>query len=59
MGPEDAHRAVDLIRPGIAVPLHYDTFDVIAQDVRAWAQRAEQRFDVKVAVLDPGETIEL
>ncbi|MBW2278231.1 MAG: metal-dependent hydrolase [Deltaproteobacteria bacterium] len=59
MGPEDAHKALELIRPSIAIPMHYDTFEVIEQDVQAWAQRAEQRFDVKAAVLEPGDSVEL
>jgi L-ascorbate metabolism protein UlaG (beta-lactamase superfamily) len=59
MGPDDAHRALELIRPGIVIPLHYDTFEVIEQDVQAWGRQAEQRFDVRAAVLEPGGTVEL
>jgi L-ascorbate metabolism protein UlaG (beta-lactamase superfamily) len=59
MGPEDAHRALELIRPSMVVPLHFDTFDVIEQDVTAWARRAEQRFDVRAAVLEPGGSVEI
>ncbi|MBI5598575.1 MAG: metal-dependent hydrolase, partial [Deltaproteobacteria bacterium] len=32
MGIEDAIRAVRLIKPRIAIPMHYNTFDVIRQD---------------------------
>ena len=32
MGPEDAAYAVDLIKPKVAVPIHYDTFPPIKQD---------------------------
>lgn len=35
------------------------TVTVIRQDMRAWVQQAEQRFDVRVSVLEPGATIEL
>lgn len=59
MGPEDAHRAVELIRPGLVIPIHYDTFELIHQDPEEWAARAEQRFDVKVVVPQPGESITL
>jgi L-ascorbate metabolism protein UlaG (beta-lactamase superfamily) len=59
MGPDDALKAIELIRPKIVIPLHYDTFEVIEQDVRAWAERAEQRFDVRAAVLEPGASVEL
>ncbi|MDY0000324.1 MAG: metal-dependent hydrolase [Polyangia bacterium] len=59
MGPEDAHRAVELIRPSYVIPIHYDTFEVIHQDPLEWAARAEQRFDVKALVLQPGESFTL
>ena len=32
MGPDDALRAVKLIEPKQVVPIHYNTFEVIAQD---------------------------
>lgn len=59
MGPDDAHRALELLRPARVIPIHYDTFEVIQQDAREWADRAEKRFDVKVDVLEPGDSITL
>lgn len=59
MGPSDALRALELIRPAKAIPLHYDTFEVIGQDVGAWAEQARQRLGVEIAVLDPGGTVDL
>jgi L-ascorbate metabolism protein UlaG (beta-lactamase superfamily) len=41
------------------VPIHYDTFEVIKQDANAWAQRVENETAAKVAVMKPGDTIEL
>ncbi len=41
MGPDDALKAVEWLRPGLVVPMHYDTFDLIAQDARAWKKRVE------------------
>jgi lipoyl(octanoyl) transferase len=32
MGPDDAVRAVEFIEPRVVIPMHYDTWDVIAQD---------------------------
>lgn len=32
MGPEDAARAVEMVRPQVVIPVHYDTFEVIEQD---------------------------
>ena len=57
MGPDDALRAVKLIRPKRVVPIHYNTFDVIRQDAAAWASRVEKETAAKVAVMKPGETI--
>ena len=59
MGPDDALRAVKLIRPKRVVPIHYNTFDVIKQDPHAWAARVEKETAAKVVVMKPGDTIEL
>lgn len=59
MGPDDALRAVKLIEPKQVVPIHYDTFDVIKQDPQAWAIRVEKEIAAKVAVMKPGDTLEL
>ncbi len=54
MGPEDALRAVQMIRPQWTVPMHYDTFPVIRQDSAAFAAAVEKNgFQAKV--LKPGE----
>ncbi len=59
MGPDDALRAVKLIQPRRVVPIHYNTFDLIRQDAQAWAARVEKETAAKVAVMKPGETIEV
>ena len=59
MGPDDALRAVKLIRPKQVVPIHYNTFDVIKQDPNAWAARVEKETATKAAVMKPGDTIEV
>ena len=59
MGPDDALRAVKLIEPGLVVPIHYDTFEVINQDPQAWAARVEKETQAGVSVMKPGESIEL
>lgn len=58
MGPEDALEALDLLQPKLAVPMHYGTWPVIAQDAAAFARAAAAR-DRAVRVLAPGETLEL
>ncbi len=58
MGPEDALRAVRLLQPKIVVPIHYNTWGLIAQDAHAWAQRVEAETPTKAVVLQPGESLE-
>ena len=58
MGPDDALYALSLLKPRLAVPMHYDTFDVIRQDPQAFAVRARQS-GVEVRVLRPGEAVEV
>ena len=51
MGPNDALRAVKLIKPEFVVPVHYNTWDLIAQDPAAWKKRVEAETDTIVHVL--------
>ncbi len=59
MGPDDALRAVKLLRPKHVIPIHYSTWPLIEQDPNAWAQRVEAETDARVHVLKPGESFEL
>lgn len=59
MGPDDALKAVKLLRPEIVVPIHFNTFDVIQQDPHAWAKRVHDETGVKAIVLKPGESVEV
>jgi L-ascorbate metabolism protein UlaG (beta-lactamase superfamily) len=52
MGPEDAARAVEFIEPRVVIPMHYNTWDVIAQDPAAFRGRVGSR--AEVVVLEPG-----
>jgi L-ascorbate metabolism protein UlaG (beta-lactamase superfamily) len=51
MGPELASRAAELIKPRIAVPIHYRTFPPLAQDASGFKPNG-----VDVKVLQPGES---
>jgi L-ascorbate metabolism protein UlaG (beta-lactamase superfamily) len=55
MGPDDALRAVKLIQPRKVIPVHYDTFPLIAQDASAWAARVKAETKAEAIVLQPGE----
>jgi L-ascorbate metabolism protein UlaG (beta-lactamase superfamily) len=59
MGPEDALRAVKLIKPKVVVPIHYNTWDLIKQDPHAWAERVRAETDSEPRVLNPGDSYTL
>jgi L-ascorbate metabolism protein UlaG (beta-lactamase superfamily) len=58
MGPADAIEALDLLRPKVCVPMHYNTWPVIRQDPEKFAADAAARGH-KVRVLGPGGAMEL
>ena len=55
MGPADAVEAVKLLRPKRVVPVHYNTWPLVAQDADAWADRVHEDTDAEPIVLEPGE----
>jgi L-ascorbate metabolism protein UlaG (beta-lactamase superfamily) len=70
MDPEQAAQAVALLRPAIAVPIHWGTFlplrahrthaHLLVEPVREFVRRAaEVAPDVRVEVLAPGESLTL
>jgi L-ascorbate metabolism protein UlaG (beta-lactamase superfamily) len=59
MGPDDALRAVKLLQPKVVIPIHYNTWGLIAQDENAWAERVAKETGTKVVVLKPGESYSL
>lgn len=55
MGPDAAVRAAGMIKPGLTVPVHYNTFPPIEVDVDAWAESmAGAGFAARI--VEPGET---
>ncbi|MBI5300573.1 MAG: metal-dependent hydrolase [Chloroflexi bacterium] len=60
MGPDDAIRATKLIKPKVLIPMHYNTFDMIAQDGKSFAARVKRAAPkTKVVVLKPGESFSI
>ena len=55
MGVEDAARAVDFVKPQIAIPMHYNTFDVIQADPQEFRRKVGGKADV--VVLQPGQSL--
>jgi L-ascorbate metabolism protein UlaG (beta-lactamase superfamily) len=58
MGPDDAYKAVELIMPKHVIPIHYNTWELIAQDAGKWAE-CVTKLGVQVHVLIPGESLTL
>ena len=56
MGPDDAARAVDFIRPKHVVPVHYNTWPLIAQDPHEFAKKVGR--NAEVVVVEPGSSWE-
>ncbi|MFH1538157.1 MAG: metal-dependent hydrolase [bacterium] len=56
MGIDDAVKAVELLRPALAVPMHYNTFDVIKADPEEFARRVG-KLGLKAKVLTVGEEL--
>ncbi len=56
MGPEDAVTALDFLRPKLAIPMHYNTWDIIAQDPDAFAANAAKAGHT-VRVMTAGEML--
>lgn len=59
MGPDDALRAVKLVEPKLVIPVHYNTWPVIAQDAAAWAKRVETETNAIAIPLQPGESTDV
>jgi L-ascorbate metabolism protein UlaG (beta-lactamase superfamily) len=59
MGPDDALRAVKFLQPRKVLPIHYNTWPLIAQDTDAWARRVRAETGAEAVVLKPGEWLEV
>lgn len=55
MGPDDALKAVKLIQPKKVLPIHYNTWEIIAQDAAAWGERVKKETKAQPVVLKPGD----
>ena len=58
MGPDDALKAIELIKPKQVLPVHYNTFDLIAQDGSAFVNRAGI-LGIGGKALEPGQSLSL
>jgi L-ascorbate metabolism protein UlaG (beta-lactamase superfamily) len=58
MGPDDALTALDFLKAKVAVPIHFNTWPVIAQNPEEFAERAAKAGH-RVRVLSPGESMDV
>ncbi len=59
MDPNDALIACQLLQAKYVIPVHYNTWPPIAQDVQAFKAAVEEETSSKVLVVNPGETLEI
>ncbi len=58
MGIDDAVLAVEFLRPQLAIPIHYNTFDVIQADPEVFVKKVEAS-GARARAMKPGEFLEL
>jgi L-ascorbate metabolism protein UlaG (beta-lactamase superfamily) len=59
MDPDAALSAIELLKPRYVLPMHYNTFPVIAQNGQEFKKKVESSTSSKVLVLNPGEAAEI
>ena len=59
MGPDDALRALEYLKPKVVIPCHYNTWPVIEVDVDAWVDRVTSKTNVQPVKLAVDESFTL
>lgn len=60
MGPMRAARAVELVKPGVAIPIHYGTFPALTGTPEALEKELKERgLKTELRVMSAGETIKV
>jgi L-ascorbate metabolism protein UlaG (beta-lactamase superfamily) len=59
MGTAEAMMAAQFIGANQVIPIHYNTWDKIAADPHSFKRALEKATDIRVTVLQPGESIEI
>ncbi len=57
MGPQDAAKAVEFLKPKTVIPMHYSAWDIIKQDPNEFVKLVGDKAEVKI--LKPGESTEI
>lgn len=60
MGIAGAVKALELVRPKVAIPMHYNTFPLIEKDPEDFRKAVKAKgLNVEVVILNPGESYEI
>ncbi|WP_373839142.1 metal-dependent hydrolase [Methanospirillum sp.] len=59
MGPREGMMAAEFIGAPVVIPIHYNTFDKIRQDVSEFARAINETTDIKAVIVEPGEEYEI
>ncbi len=59
MGAADSIRAIQLIRPKVVIPMHFNTWELIRQDASAWEREVSAKTSARPVVLPVGGVLEL
>ena len=59
MGIEDAVEAVKFLKPQRVVPMHYNTFPVIAADPHEFAAKVKAETQAECVILEPGASLQV
>jgi L-ascorbate metabolism protein UlaG (beta-lactamase superfamily) len=59
MGPKEAMIAANYVGAPLVIPMHYNTWPKIGQDPSLFKTAIERTTDLRVAILAPGESIEV
>ncbi|MEG6584581.1 metal-dependent hydrolase [Dendrosporobacter sp. 1207_IL3150] len=59
MGPDDAAIAANMLKANTVIPMHYNTWPLIAQNPEQYKQSVEKQFNIPVQIINPGELINI
>lgn len=60
MGPREAAKACQLLKPKVVIPMHYGTFPLLTGTPEAFGKHLQEMApEVELKVLNPGETVKL
>ncbi|MBD3674290.1 MAG: metal-dependent hydrolase [Planctomycetaceae bacterium] len=59
MGPEDSVKATQFLEPKQVIPMHYNTWPPIEQDVEAWAEAVKTHTSAEPVILAANESLKV